>query len=165
MNPAADVVCSVAAMRCFIAISIPDAIKTRIGEIQEQLQRMGSGVRWVPPISQHITLKFLGEIAPSMIPRIAEAASSIARSTPKMEIGIGRLGAFPSLNRPRVFWAGISEEGGALATLAVQLEEKLAHLGFEPEERSWNPHITLGRVKNAFTLKALVDYIKIETKR
>jgi 2'-5' RNA ligase len=149
-------------MRCFIAIKIPDAIKARIGEQQKLLQRIGSGVRWVPPLSQHLTLKFLGEVSPAAVDRIAEAASSVAFVTPRFQVRLCRLGAFPSLNRPRVFWAGIHEEGNYLAGLAARLEEVLKPLGFEPEERIWNPHITLGRVKDAFALKELIDYIKIE---
>jgi RNA 2',3'-cyclic 3'-phosphodiesterase len=163
MKVVTDMICSSAIMRCFIAINIPDAIRMRIGEEQKQLQRIGSGVRWVPPMSQHLTLKFLGDVSPAAVSRIAEVASSVASGTPKFQVRICRLGAFPSLHRPRVFWAGIHEQGNRLAELAARLEEKLSPLGFESEERAWNPHITLGRVKDAFALKALIDYIRIES--
>jgi RNA 2',3'-cyclic 3'-phosphodiesterase len=150
-------------MRCFIAINIPDAIKLRIGEIQQQLQLIGKGVRWVPPSSQHLTLKFLGEVSSDAVHRISEVAGKLAGDTPKLKIGICRLGAFPSLHRPRVFWVGIQENENHLAGLAEQLDEMLIPLGFQPEERAWNPHITIGRVKDGFSLKGIIDYITIES--
>jgi RNA 2',3'-cyclic 3'-phosphodiesterase len=150
-------------MRCFVAVNIADPIKQRLADLQKQLQRVGPGVRWVSVASQHITLKFLGEIATPAVQAVEQACREAAGSSRRMELRICRLGAFPSLQQPRVFWTGIQEEGQQLSALAARLESLLLPLGFEAEKRSWSPHITLGRVKDAFALKLLTDYIRIES--
>lgn len=44
-------------------------------------------------------------------------------------------------------WAGVSGGGEPLAGLAARVERCLADAGFPPEERSFSPHVTLGRVR------------------
>lgn len=45
-------------------------------------------------------------------------------------------------------WAGFEGEGEErLRTLATSVESALAPLGFAPEDRSYEPHLTLGRVR------------------
>jgi 2'-5' RNA ligase len=57
------------------------------------------------------------------------------------------LGAFPSVTRPRVVWAGVTEGAGVTIELAGRVDEALTALGFAREERAFSPHITLGRVR------------------
>ena len=57
------------------------------------------------------------------------------------------LGAFPSVMRPRVVWAGVTEGAGMTIELAGRVDEALTALGFAREERAFSPHVTLGRVR------------------
>lgn len=146
-------------MRCFVAIGIPDELKAAISACQKELRQFPSGVRWVDMASQHLTLKFLGEVAPAAASRIQEVLGPVAAETRPMKIRVQGVGAFPSLRRPRVFWMGVYDEEQGLADLARRVEAALEPQGFPREERAWHPHITLGRVKEPFGLKALGDYI------
>lgn len=148
-------------MRCFVALFIPDNLKAKIELCQQQLKAIPSGVRWVQVASQHLTLKFLGEIREAQLSKIRETLAGAAGSTPPIPIAIRSIGAFPSLKKPRVFWIGVQDPDNQLADLAVRVEASLELLGFPREERSWHPHVTLGRVKDGFGLKQLIDYITI----
>jgi 2'-5' RNA ligase len=57
-------------------------------------------------------------------------------------------GAFPSPHAPRVVWLGLGGDLVPLTQLFYRLEKAFAALGYPPEGRAFNPHLTLGRVKS-----------------
>ena len=63
------------------------------------------------------------------------------------EAQIRGLGAFPSVARPRVIWAGVLDGAPEMIELARRVDTALAALGFAREERPFSPHVTLGRVR------------------
>jgi len=69
-----------------------------------------------------------------------------ADSCPAFDIQISGLGSFPSLRRPRVLYIGI-QAPAELEALYRGIESACARLGYESENRSFSPHLTLGRVK------------------
>jgi 2'-5' RNA ligase len=105
-------------------------------------------VRWVPPGSLHLTLKFLGDIAASSVPQVAAAVQSAAGQASAFEVGVGGLGAFPNMRQPRVVWLGLHAPP-ALLELQRSLEAGLARLGYAPEGRAFSPHLTVGRVSRS----------------
>jgi len=105
-------------------------------------------VRWVPEGSLHVTLRFLGEVADARAPEIGSALGAAVRGARTFAVGLGGVGAFPSLGRPRVVWLGV-ERHPALELLANDVERALAPLGFEPELRPFAPHLTLGRARHS----------------
>ncbi|MBT3013701.1 MAG: RNA 2',3'-cyclic phosphodiesterase [Candidatus Thiodiazotropha sp. (ex Lucina aurantia)] len=88
----------------------------------------------------HMTLVFLGQIAPSQKRCIEDVADGI-RGAP-IELSIDRTGYW---SRPRIFWASPGETPPALSQLVVDLNNGLTGCGHEPEERSYKPHVTLYR--------------------
>jgi 2'-5' RNA ligase len=118
-------------------------------------------VRWVRPAGIHLTLKFLGEVPASQIAAIAEAMRSACAPHPPFSFAIGGLGCFPDARRPRVVWVGLDEPGGTLAHLQRDIERAMQPLGFRPEGRGFQPHLTLGRVKGGRPeeLQALGAYV------
>jgi RNA 2',3'-cyclic 3'-phosphodiesterase len=59
---------------------------------------------------------------------------------------LGELGAFPSRSRPRVLWVGV-DAPPALELLQDRIERGCEAIGFPPEGAPFQPHITLGRVR------------------
>lgn len=57
------------------------------------------------------------------------------------------VGGFPNIKSPRVVWVGLNENA-ELQQLQKNIEEKLSDIGFEEDERSFKPHLTLCRVKD-----------------
>jgi 2'-5' RNA ligase len=148
-------------MRTFVAVPLPAECRKVLEEIQSRLRSSGADVRWVAPSSIHITLKFLGEIDPALVPRLAEALRSESAMQTKFSLRLQGLGGFPNLGSPRVIWCGLEGEVRQLQQLQARVEQACASLGFAPEGRGFQPHLTLGRVQGKRNLQHLLDYIRM----
>ncbi len=62
-------------LRSFIAVNIPSEIQNAVARSILPLQRILSKplVRWVPFDNVHLTLKFLGDVSPDNLARLADA--------------------------------------------------------------------------------------------
>ncbi len=147
-------------MRTFIAIPLSTECRTALSDIQAELRRFGSDVRWTAIPSIHITLKFLGEINPVRLPELTGAlrASAVPEG---FTLCLEGLGAFPDLRRPRVIWCGLGGDLTALSALQAEVESACIRTGFPPEDRPFRPHLTLGRVQERSNLQPLIDCIRI----
>ena len=136
-------------VRAFVAVDISHGARYTLSETTESLQRQAlSTVRWVRPEGIHLTLKFLGEVDATLIDRILEALEPAARGTGPFSLGLSELGAFPSVDSPRVVWVGLSGDLAPLQELQARIDRQLhADLGFAPEGRPFRPHLTLGRLR------------------
>jgi RNA 2',3'-cyclic 3'-phosphodiesterase len=149
------------ALRVFIAIPLPGDCQAMLDRMQLHLRQCAAEVRWISGPSIHLTLKFLGEIDPSIIPRLAESLRDVSKSEQSLSLQLHGLGAFPNLKNPRVIWCGIHGDLEELGRLQKKVEKVCADSGFPPEERSFQPHLTLGRVKGKRNIQSLMDCIKI----
>lgn len=131
-------------MRTFVALNLPPKERERIHRALGRLRDSGFPVRWVEAENLHVTLKFLGEVRPEVLPRVEEALEKVAEGTPPLVLHLEGFGAFPTVRRPRVIWMGV-EATPVLRCLKQDLEWALADLGFETETRAFHPHLTLGR--------------------
>lgn len=150
------------AIRAFIAVQIPDEVKSKFGEIQQKLQASGADMRWVKPGNAHITLQFLGETLLEKIEEIKSALGRVASAHGAFEVSVGGLGVFPNARRPKVVWIGIGKGADSLASLQRSVCEETKRLGFEWEEREYSAHITLGRVRSAKNLDRLRSALESE---
>ena len=105
----------------------------------------GAAVRWVAVKKIHLTLKFLGDVSESNLPVLYEILRREAEKQAAFEIQVGGLGAFPSVNSPRVIWIGV-EAPAELAALQHGIDVETARVGYAGEERDFSPHLTLGRI-------------------
>jgi len=134
-------------LRTFIAIELPAEILGRMEQTQAQLKATAPprSVRWVHTEGIHLTLKFLGQVPVSQLDTITRAMSAAAHGIAPFTVTIGGVGCFPSPKRPRVVWIGVSEPTGGLNSLQRAVESTISPLGYPPEERGFQPHLTLGR--------------------
>jgi 2'-5' RNA ligase len=136
-------------VRCFIAIGLPDPIKSGLKELQAKLKSGGqTSIKWVDPYSIHLTLKFLGGVDAAKIEPITVAMKEASRDIHPFSLKVEGLGAFPNLRRVQVVWVGVGGEVDRLAHLQKRIESSLAQLGFAPENRRFTPHLTLARVRD-----------------
>ena len=133
-------------MRLFVAVNLPEEERRVAYEATAPLRHGDLPVRWVQAGALHVTLKFLGEVSTEQAPQIAAALDAAVGGARAFEVGLGGVGAFPSLARPRVVWLGV-ERHPALELLANDVEKALQPFGFEAELRPFQPHITLGRAR------------------
>jgi 2'-5' RNA ligase len=135
-------------IRAFLAIELPDSLRVGLAQVQEELKRSRADVRWVPVGNIHLTLKFFGNVPEDEIDPLARAARDAAAETAPLQLQVTNAGAFPSPNAPRVVWLGLGGDVLPLTQLYYRLEKAFATLGYLPEGRAFNPHLTLGRVKS-----------------
>ncbi len=134
-------------MRSFIAIEIPDVIKQRMAEVQAGLRKADVDASWPRPEGMHLTLKFLGEVPESQVPAITDALRESVRGVNPFRLEIAGAGAFPNPRNARVVWVGVAGETDKLSLLRAAVEDAMAGIGMEREERAFKPHLTLGRIK------------------
>jgi 2'-5' RNA ligase len=136
-------------IRSFIAIELPELVKQELTALESTLKkRCAQVVRWVDPQAIHITLKFLGDVASDRIDEINMAIDEATQGLSPFRLELQEVGAFPNLNRVQVVWVGTKGELDKLAYLQKQIEVNTEQLGFPREERTFTPHLTLGRVRN-----------------
>lgn len=131
-------------VRAFIALELDLGLRRAIGELQARLRPRLGGIRLVRPEAVHLTLRFLGETAPSQIDTLGPLLAAAAASCPPAVARACGLGAFPERGSPRVLWLGL-EVPAPVLDLQRACERAARAAGFEREARPFRPHLTLGR--------------------
>ena len=139
-------------MRLFVAAALDVKIRESVGDAigicgQHADLRSGS-IKWIELANVHLTLAFLGEVAPEAA---TEVQAMFGRPWRKSAfwVALSGAGAFPPAGLPRVVWLGVGGGGAELRTLHAEVETRLEPLGLRPERRPYHPHLTIGRVKRA----------------
>jgi RNA 2',3'-cyclic 3'-phosphodiesterase len=130
-------------VRLFIAIEIPENIRTAFASLLNEFRAIAPQLKWVRAENLHVTLKFLGETESVKLAELRNVLSAVRSSEP-VNLEFCGLGFFPNEKRPRVFWAGM-ETSPNLKTLAADIDQVTHRLGFPLEERPFAPHLTLAR--------------------
>lgn len=147
-------------IRAFLAVELPVEIRQALALVQTDVKNRISRelsprmrLQWVRPDSVHLTLKFLGDIPEEQVDDFKAAVQGAVRSLTPFPVGVAGLGVFPDLRAPRVLWIGLSSgpvgkgQATALSHLAATIEQSVEGLGYPPESRPFNPHLTLARIK------------------
>ena len=155
-----------AGIRSFVAIELSDQARQALADLQENLKAQvpPKAVRWTRPESIHLTLQFLGDVAPGKVEAIAEALRGVGAGQAPFTIQLKELGVFPNPGRPRVVWVGVAEPSGALVALQKGVTQALEPLGFEPEKRPYSPHLTIGRADRRAARQDLAEVGELVTR-
>jgi 2'-5' RNA ligase len=132
-------------VRAFVALRVPAS--PPLGEVLGELRSLGRPVRAVAAENLHLTLKFLGNTDENWIPDIARLLADVAAGTSAFAVTLCGLGVFPKLSRPSVIWTGMTPPE-PVVRLARDVEVALVTFGFAPETRTFQPHVTLARIKS-----------------
>ncbi len=147
-------------LRSFIAIELTNELHEELRILQQELKKSDIYAKWVSPENIHLTLKFLGNVDTGQIEKIKNILEEISKETKPFYLNLSGIGAFPKLDYPRVLWVGIEEGKNETIEIANKLEDGLEKIGFQKENRSFSPHLTLARIKsskNKDRLKTLVE--------
>jgi RNA 2',3'-cyclic 3'-phosphodiesterase len=131
-------------MRAFIAAFV-DADSRNV--LAEQLRGLDvRGYRLIPLENLHVTLRFLGELAPDRLARLqrvlAEARLDVPTALPVRFVGVR---AFPSRRQARVLALAI-ESDKVLERVAVELSRVL-QADFGDPDRAFHAHVTFARLR------------------
>lgn len=147
-------------MRAFLAIEIEPYIKNKIEESQEIIRESESSkIKYVERENIHLTLKFFGEIDDDKLEEITDIINKSIKNYEAYTIKVVNIGAFPNIYNPRVIWTGIKDKNKTTIKLIEELDKKFSKIGFK-KEKSYVPHITIGRVKNISDKEKLSQTLK-----
>jgi len=134
--------------RVFLAIEISPALQASLQRPLDGLASLGESIRVNPVERMHLTLHFLGHLP---VPRVEDLSSRLApivETHHPIRLVARGVGAFPSVSRAQVVWAGISgTELPRLVALQGDLSDRLRQAGVPVEDRRFRPHLTLARVQ------------------
>lgn len=135
-------------MRVFVAVRLEVGAREALARGVLAAQRVAApGVRWIAPDNWHFTLQFLGDTDEASVPPLRDALRRAAARHAPFEIVLAGVGAFPRPDHARVVWVGVSAGGVPLTALASDVARETAALGFAPEARAFQPHLTVARLK------------------
>lgn len=137
-----------ASLRGFFAVELDNSLLEEARRVEGTLRaRMASGVavRWTHDGGRHVTLRFLGSFAAERLSGLIEAAREVLVEAVPFDLRLGSVFAFPP-RQVRVV-AIDPRPHPPLVSAAAALERAAVRCGFEPEDRPFRPHVTLGRVK------------------
>jgi len=133
-------------MRLFVALEIPEPVRRevrrRVAGLRERLPR----ARWVDPDVLHLTLLFLGEVAPELVGELAGRLGKAFGTHPALPLRLTGGGTFPAGRPARVAWIGVAgpPELAPLQAAVVRAAREALELR-EAGERPYQPHVTLAR--------------------
>ena len=91
----------------------------------------------------HLTLRFFGDVSPSVADEIDEALARI--EAPSFSLTVRGLAAFGTA-QPSTLYAGIEASEG-LAALQRAVDRAARQAGVKPEGKPFVPHVTLARMR------------------
>lgn len=141
-------------VRTFVAVEMPAEIRDLLAGTQSKLRgAIGAAdraVRWSRIEGVHLTLQFLGDVPSDSVAATLGAVRAGCVGTRPIELVPGNVGAFPTIQTPRVLWLGLEGDTARLQTLQTSIAKQLSALGYQPD-KPFKPHITLGRVRDGVT--------------
>ena len=145
-------------VRAFVALEVPGDVVDALVQAQKELAGTGADIKLVERENLHLNLKFLGDLQDA---EVSEVRSRLGRLSLKgASVAIRGVGAFPTLSRPRVVWAGIAPEHEPLVIpIARGVIDILEGIG-ERDDRPFRPHVTLARVRSGRNMRELTETLR-----
>jgi RNA 2',3'-cyclic 3'-phosphodiesterase len=141
-------------VRLFVALPVDASVRAALSAAVESSRAgaddgrdtAGSGTdwRWTRPEGWHVTLAFLGEVAPDRVTDAAWATVPVAAGTGAIELRLGPLGRF---GRGVLHVAVEDRPEGVVADLGERVQTALAAAGVPVQQREVRPHLTLARAR------------------
>ena len=155
--------------RLFVGVRVSVQTANALAQACESLQRRARDARldlkWVAPANYHVTLKFLGFTRDDTVGAVRDALDKALVGVAPLKFRTARLGAFGSLDKANVLWAGVESErgegsrgaaGGPLDELFARVEKAMTGIGYPAETRPFHAHVTLARLRETRPLKDVV---------
>ncbi len=123
--------------RLFFALEPDEKVRREVHAVQTKLD---CGGRKTPSEKIHITLAFLGQQAPEMIPVLCAIVSRLHFEP--CTLVLDRLGTFRGLG---VLWLGATAIPASLRDFHQSLLDELKRADIGYDRKAWKPHLTLYR--------------------
>jgi len=148
-------------IRAFIAVDIEEPrVVARLVQIRDAFVATGAPMKPVEDQNLHITIRFLGDTPVSLLDELHRVLEEAAPR--RVLLRLRGVGAFPSIERPRVIWVGVEPGPGAeeLRRIFEAVERGVRRLGWRPEREEFVPHVTLARLKGRRNIERVVKLLR-----
>ena len=88
-------------MRLFVGVPIPDGIRTKLVDLQKDLEKGGADLKLVESANFHFTAKFLGDVSEGKLGLIKRILSEIAQKHTAFRVHVKGIGVFPRIYEAR----------------------------------------------------------------
>ncbi|MCF7822940.1 MAG: RNA 2',3'-cyclic phosphodiesterase [Candidatus Marinimicrobia bacterium] len=152
-------------VRTFLAIPLPDTLMSYLAWFTDSIRNKLDLINWIKADNLHITLSFLGDTKIENIEEHGNALSHCIEKCEPVKLGTTDTGIFPHANDPRVLWVGTAPYDASFISLAMSIRNGLMELGYHLDNRKFQPHITLGRVKSISRKSTFIhDFLSTEVR-
>ena len=135
--------------RIFISIGLPEKIKNKLVEYQEEIAQSFTSfndfcpIKWSKKHNLHITLFFIGYIELEELMPMIDRIEKLASNHGSFVLDLKSISYGPKADAPKMIWA-TGENSEELGKLQADIEKEL--LDTRKSDNSFIPHITLGKV-------------------
>ncbi|SDX55843.1 RNA 2',3'-cyclic phosphodiesterase [Nitrosomonas halophila] len=128
-------------LKIFLALWPLAATRRQLDQLARQLAT-GCRGRSIRAENLHLTLLFIGEVAPDLLPKLSQAASAVKQAAFHMTLDEIRY-----WKREGIVVAGMQQPPAALLELVQALRQAYSTMETPFDDRPFKPHVTL--VRNA----------------
>jgi RNA 2',3'-cyclic 3'-phosphodiesterase len=132
--------------KIFIAVEVPEFVAKQLWGVSLSFQKFGYPVSWTEKGKFHITLLYLGYITEEKLDFLVKTLQTEIVKLRSFLVKLEEVGAFPSVNNPRVIVVK-AKKGFKELNDINNLLNKLLIKYFKIEKRKFESHVTLGRLK------------------
>ncbi|MDV8001996.1 RNA 2',3'-cyclic phosphodiesterase [Rhodococcus sp. IEGM 1408] len=146
----------------FVAVQPPEEVRAEL----ERFLEPRPGMAWTSPEQWHLTLTFCPSVDDWRLDELVERLGAVARKHAPFRLRLAGAGAFPSVDRAKVLWAGVEQsplpqaEGSEVSppldgydrrhrpldALAAGARSAANAAGCVPDGARFRPHLTLARL-------------------
>ncbi|UXR64529.1 RNA 2',3'-cyclic phosphodiesterase [Bdellovibrio bacteriovorus] len=150
--------------RLFLALNatdpLADTFLPTLKKLKINADRRDMTMKWVPVDNYHVTVTFLGDTPEEDIHKVAETLAEVCTHFAPFELKIEDVGAFSQEHDARVLWLGVQNKR-YLGEFKEALDQELVAKNLlTREERSYSPHLTIGRLRNPRSVKDMISPFK-----
>lgn len=138
-------------LRLFVALDVPEEVRSSLAAWCDRVAP--PEVRRVPEANVHLTLAFLGSRGRADAAAVAALLPDVAEAQPVGALVTGGALWLPP-RRPGVLTIALEASEELCALQSALVRELRAAIGFQPEERAFRPHVTVGRVARSSHMRA-----------
>ena len=154
--------------RTFVAIPVDLRVQEALQRFQLALdsQLTTAALQWTPPRQIHLTMTFLGNVQTSSLDLVGSALEKSCQGVRPFKLRVAGLGCFPDFRKVRIIWVGLAGGIEPLCELQRHIAQRTNLLSEHREVRPFHPHLTIGRLKKAYSgrtnvLGEMIQEVKI----
>jgi len=147
--------------RLFVSLNLPDIVIEQIVSLRDEIST-DENLKWEPKDKLHLTIKFIGDVSDEIKDQISKELCFINQYS-SIKCIFNKFGFFYRDSKPIILWAGLSTDD-QLINLITEVDESLKKFSILNEQRKFNPHITVLRIKNDPGINFVNNYKKFTFK-